>query len=189
MSSVRTLLLTTLYSSPKQLFTGIFGVGVKTADRWYQEGLRTLDSLHEQLQRLTQQQRAGEPPRRADPRLPTPGALSTGPRRMPGGFLDGRVWGQCMEVPGQAGLSVWRVESGSVAAHPQQTAMVTVTTVTSAPPGWTRKERLGLSVPCPEHSLPARGWCPGALADDTGTCVAGVAQVRACDGRGPRAVE
>ncbi|XP_045877291.1 DNA-directed DNA/RNA polymerase mu isoform X3 [Meles meles] len=42
-----------------KLFTGIFGVGVKTADRWYQEGLRTLDSLHEQLQRLTQQQRAG----------------------------------------------------------------------------------------------------------------------------------
>ncbi|XP_022373934.1 DNA-directed DNA/RNA polymerase mu isoform X3 [Enhydra lutris kenyoni] len=42
-----------------QLFTRIFGVGVKTADRWYRDGLRTLDSLHEQLQRLTQQQRAG----------------------------------------------------------------------------------------------------------------------------------
>ncbi|XP_059253081.1 DNA-directed DNA/RNA polymerase mu isoform X3 [Mustela nigripes] len=42
-----------------KLFTGIFGVGVKTADRWYRDGLRTLDSLHEQLQRLTQQQRAG----------------------------------------------------------------------------------------------------------------------------------
>ncbi|XP_027951223.1 DNA-directed DNA/RNA polymerase mu isoform X1 [Eumetopias jubatus] len=42
-----------------KLFTGIFGVGVKTADRWYRDGLRTLDSLHEQPQRLTQQQRAG----------------------------------------------------------------------------------------------------------------------------------
>ncbi|XP_022373933.1 DNA-directed DNA/RNA polymerase mu isoform X2 [Enhydra lutris kenyoni] len=42
-----------------KLFTRIFGVGVKTADRWYRDGLRTLDSLHEQLQRLTQQQRAG----------------------------------------------------------------------------------------------------------------------------------
>ncbi|XP_026358203.2 DNA-directed DNA/RNA polymerase mu isoform X1 [Ursus arctos] len=42
-----------------KLFTGIFGVGVKTADRWYQDGLRTLDSLQGQAQRLTQQQRAG----------------------------------------------------------------------------------------------------------------------------------
>ncbi|XP_043444269.1 DNA-directed DNA/RNA polymerase mu isoform X2 [Prionailurus bengalensis] len=42
-----------------KLFTGIFGVGVKTADRWYREGLRTLDSLQEQPQRLTQQQKAG----------------------------------------------------------------------------------------------------------------------------------
>ncbi|XP_027428781.2 DNA-directed DNA/RNA polymerase mu isoform X2 [Zalophus californianus] len=42
-----------------KLFTGIFGVGVKTADRWYRDGLRTLDSLHEQPERLTQQQRAG----------------------------------------------------------------------------------------------------------------------------------
>ncbi|KAF3817030.1 hypothetical protein GH733_013772 [Mirounga leonina] len=42
-----------------KLFTGIFGVGVKTADRWYRDGLRTLDSLHKQPQRLTQQQRAG----------------------------------------------------------------------------------------------------------------------------------
>lgn len=71
-SSVRTLLLTTLCSSPKQLFTGIFGVGVKTADRWYQDGLRTLDSLQGQPQRLTQQQRAGEPPRRTGPGPPTP---------------------------------------------------------------------------------------------------------------------
>ncbi|XP_007942331.1 DNA-directed DNA/RNA polymerase mu [Orycteropus afer afer] len=42
-----------------QLFTQIFGVGVKTADRWYQEGLRTLDDLLKQPQKLTQQQKAG----------------------------------------------------------------------------------------------------------------------------------
>ncbi|XP_073921549.1 DNA-directed DNA/RNA polymerase mu isoform X4 [Castor canadensis] len=42
-----------------KLFTHIFGVGVRTADRWYQEGLRTLDELREQPQRLTQQQKAG----------------------------------------------------------------------------------------------------------------------------------
>ncbi|XP_036103001.1 DNA-directed DNA/RNA polymerase mu [Molossus molossus] len=46
------------YQSMK-LFTQIFGVGVKTADRWYREGLRTLDDVQEQVQRLTQQQRAG----------------------------------------------------------------------------------------------------------------------------------
>ncbi|EHB00070.1 DNA polymerase mu [Heterocephalus glaber] len=42
-----------------KLFTQVFGVGVKTANRWYQEGLRTLDELREQPQRLTRQQRAG----------------------------------------------------------------------------------------------------------------------------------
>ncbi|KAM5274064.1 DNA-directed DNA/RNA polymerase mu isoform 2-T2 [Ctenodactylus gundi] len=42
-----------------KLFTQIFGVGVKTASRWYQEGLRTLDELRAQPQRLTRQQRAG----------------------------------------------------------------------------------------------------------------------------------
>ncbi|XP_074838036.1 DNA-directed DNA/RNA polymerase mu isoform X2 [Carettochelys insculpta] len=40
-----------------QLFTKVFGVGVKTADRWYQEGLRTLADLHNT--RLTRQQQAG----------------------------------------------------------------------------------------------------------------------------------
>lgn len=45
----------------RQLFTQIFGVGVRTADRWYREGLRTLDDVQEQVQRLTQQQRAGDP--------------------------------------------------------------------------------------------------------------------------------
>ncbi|XP_031197823.1 DNA-directed DNA/RNA polymerase mu isoform X3 [Mastomys coucha] len=57
-----------------KLFTQVFGVGVKTASRWYQEGLRTLDDLREQPQRLTQQQKAGlqyyqdlsTPVRRAD---------------------------------------------------------------------------------------------------------------------------
>lgn len=39
-----------------KLFTQIFGVGVKTADRWYRQGLRTLDELREQPQRLTRQQ-------------------------------------------------------------------------------------------------------------------------------------
>uniref|UniRef100_F7BJ05 DNA-directed DNA/RNA polymerase mu n=1 Tax=Equus caballus TaxID=9796 RepID=F7BJ05_HORSE len=42
-----------------KLFTQIFGVGVRTADRWYREGLRTLDDLRGQPQRLTQQQKAG----------------------------------------------------------------------------------------------------------------------------------
>ncbi|XP_033620807.1 DNA-directed DNA/RNA polymerase mu isoform X1 [Fukomys damarensis] len=42
-----------------KLFTQIFGVGVKTADRWYRQGLRTLDELREQPQRLTRQQWAG----------------------------------------------------------------------------------------------------------------------------------
>lgn len=84
-SSERALLLTMLRSCPKQLFTGIFGVGVKTADRWYREGLRTLDSLQEQPQRLTQQQKAGEPCEKGqDPGLPHHGTLSmdTGHVRM-----------------------------------------------------------------------------------------------------------
>ncbi|XP_075766726.1 DNA-directed DNA/RNA polymerase mu isoform X2 [Pelodiscus sinensis] len=42
-----------------QLFTRIFGVGVKTASRWYQEGLRTLADLQVQSTRLTRQQQAG----------------------------------------------------------------------------------------------------------------------------------
>ncbi|XP_045053339.2 DNA-directed DNA/RNA polymerase mu isoform X6 [Desmodus rotundus] len=47
------------YQSMKQLFTQIFGVGVRTADRWYREGLRTLDDVRGQVQRLTEQQKAG----------------------------------------------------------------------------------------------------------------------------------
>lgn len=42
-----------------KLFTQVFGVGVRTADRWYREGLRTLDDLREQPQKLTQQRKAG----------------------------------------------------------------------------------------------------------------------------------
>lgn len=44
----------------QQLFTRIFGVGVRTADQWYREGLRTLDDVWKQVQRLTQQQKAGD---------------------------------------------------------------------------------------------------------------------------------
>ncbi|XP_072492838.1 DNA-directed DNA/RNA polymerase mu isoform X4 [Notamacropus eugenii] len=42
-----------------KLFTQIFGVGVKTADRWYREGLRTLDDLQGQIKKLNRQQEAG----------------------------------------------------------------------------------------------------------------------------------
>ncbi|KAF5923722.1 DNA-directed DNA/RNA polymerase mu isoform X3 [Diceros bicornis minor] len=55
---VETVRLSERYQTMK-LFTQIFGVGVKTADRWYREGLRTLEDLQEQPQRLTQQQKAG----------------------------------------------------------------------------------------------------------------------------------
>ncbi|XP_028359998.1 DNA-directed DNA/RNA polymerase mu isoform X2 [Phyllostomus discolor] len=46
------------YQSMK-LFTQIFGVGVRTADRWYREGLRTLDDVRGRVPRLTGQQQAG----------------------------------------------------------------------------------------------------------------------------------
>nr|XP_048685518.1 DNA-directed DNA/RNA polymerase mu isoform X2 [Caretta caretta] len=42
-----------------KLFTKIFGVGVRTASRWYQEGLRTLLDLQERNTKLTRQQQAG----------------------------------------------------------------------------------------------------------------------------------
>uniref|UniRef100_A0A480WDG4 DNA-directed DNA/RNA polymerase mu n=1 Tax=Sus scrofa TaxID=9823 RepID=A0A480WDG4_PIG len=58
-----------------KLFTQIFGVGVRTADQWYQEGLRTLDDLREQPQRLTKQQKAGEPSEKG---------LGPGPPQIPG---------------------------------------------------------------------------------------------------------
>ncbi|XP_060106970.1 DNA-directed DNA/RNA polymerase mu [Heteronotia binoei] len=40
-------------------FTKIFGVGVKTAGRWYQEGLRTIDDLQVHHAKLTNAQQAG----------------------------------------------------------------------------------------------------------------------------------
>ncbi|XP_038609907.1 DNA-directed DNA/RNA polymerase mu isoform X2 [Tachyglossus aculeatus] len=42
-----------------KLFTQIFGVGVKTADGWYREGLRTLGDLRERGKKLTRMQEAG----------------------------------------------------------------------------------------------------------------------------------
>ncbi|XP_029460147.1 DNA-directed DNA/RNA polymerase mu [Rhinatrema bivittatum] len=42
-----------------KLFTNIFGVGVKTADNWYQEGLRSLGDLRKHQKKLTQEQEAG----------------------------------------------------------------------------------------------------------------------------------
>ncbi|XP_062995684.1 DNA-directed DNA/RNA polymerase mu isoform X2 [Elgaria multicarinata webbii] len=42
-----------------QLFTKIFGVGVKTASRWYQEGLRTLADLQVHRTKLNKEQQAG----------------------------------------------------------------------------------------------------------------------------------
>ncbi|XP_008574082.1 PREDICTED: DNA-directed DNA/RNA polymerase mu isoform X2 [Galeopterus variegatus] len=64
-----------------KLFTQIFGVGVRTADRWYQEGLRTLDDLRGQPQRLTKQQRAALP----RPEHPNPAARCGGPAASSGG--------------------------------------------------------------------------------------------------------
>ncbi|XP_053124977.1 DNA-directed DNA/RNA polymerase mu isoform X2 [Hemicordylus capensis] len=42
-----------------ELFTQIFGVGVKTASRWYREGLRTLADLKAQHTKLSREQQAG----------------------------------------------------------------------------------------------------------------------------------
>ncbi|XP_014378915.1 DNA-directed DNA/RNA polymerase mu isoform X1 [Alligator sinensis] len=42
-----------------KLFTQIFGVGVRTADRWYREGLRSLGDLQSHGTRLTREQQAG----------------------------------------------------------------------------------------------------------------------------------
>nr|XP_008260032.1 DNA-directed DNA/RNA polymerase mu isoform X4 [Oryctolagus cuniculus] len=64
-----------------KLFTQIFGVGVRTADRWYQEGLRTLDDLRQQPRRLTAQQRAVPP----GPEHPSPAAGGRGPTASGGG--------------------------------------------------------------------------------------------------------
>ncbi|KAM4749570.1 DNA-directed DNA/RNA polymerase mu-like [Rhinophrynus dorsalis] len=46
------------YQSMKVL-TSIFGVGTRTADRWYREGVRTLSDLQDINKKLTPEQRAG----------------------------------------------------------------------------------------------------------------------------------
>ncbi|XP_060712422.1 DNA-directed DNA/RNA polymerase mu isoform X4 [Hemiscyllium ocellatum] len=43
----------------KKRFTSIFGVGVKTAEKWYREGLRTLHELKASKIKLTKEQEAG----------------------------------------------------------------------------------------------------------------------------------
>ncbi|XP_008158827.2 DNA-directed DNA/RNA polymerase mu isoform X2 [Eptesicus fuscus] len=68
------------YQSMK-LFTRIFGVGVRTADQWYREGLRTLDDVWKQVQRLTRQQKAALP----GPEHPRPAAGRRGPAAGGGG--------------------------------------------------------------------------------------------------------
>lgn len=42
-----------------QALTGIFGVGVRTADRWFREGLRSPDDLVRTGQQLNRAQQAG----------------------------------------------------------------------------------------------------------------------------------
>ncbi|KAF7242216.1 DNA-directed DNA/RNA polymerase mu [Varanus komodoensis] len=42
-----------------KLFTKMFGVGVKTASQWYQEGLRTLQDLQMRCTKLSREQQAG----------------------------------------------------------------------------------------------------------------------------------
>ncbi|PNJ23978.1 POLM isoform 15 [Pongo abelii] len=73
-----------------KLFTQIFGVGVRTADRWYREGLRTLDDLREQPQKLTQQQKAAPP----GPEHPSPAVRCRCPAAGGGGSCGaGPAWG------------------------------------------------------------------------------------------------
>ncbi|XP_072913645.1 DNA-directed DNA/RNA polymerase mu isoform X2 [Hemitrygon akajei] len=57
-SEVENLLRNERYQTLKQ-FTSIFGVGVKTADKWYREGLRTLDELRASDVKFTREQEAG----------------------------------------------------------------------------------------------------------------------------------
>ncbi|XP_072122501.1 DNA-directed DNA/RNA polymerase mu isoform X3 [Mobula birostris] len=57
-SEVENLLRNERYQTLKR-FTSIFGVGVKTADKWYREGLRTLDELRASDVKLTREQEAG----------------------------------------------------------------------------------------------------------------------------------
>ncbi|XP_051896913.1 DNA-directed DNA/RNA polymerase mu isoform X2 [Pristis pectinata] len=57
-SEVENILQNERYQTLKR-FTSIFGVGVKTADKWYREGLRTLDELRASNVKLTREQEAG----------------------------------------------------------------------------------------------------------------------------------
>ncbi|XP_041066341.1 DNA-directed DNA/RNA polymerase mu isoform X1 [Carcharodon carcharias] len=57
-SEVQNLIQNERYQTLKQ-FTSIFGVGVKTADKWFREGLRTLDELRASKIKLTKEQKAG----------------------------------------------------------------------------------------------------------------------------------
>ncbi|XP_057587742.1 DNA-directed DNA/RNA polymerase mu isoform X4 [Hippopotamus amphibius kiboko] len=89
-----------------KLFTQIFGVGVRTADRWYRDGLRTLDDLREQPQRLTQQQRVAPP----GPELPDPAVRCAGPAARGGGSRGaGPSWGHRH--------TDWRLPEGLVLYH------------------------------------------------------------------------
>ncbi|XP_032100273.1 DNA-directed DNA/RNA polymerase mu isoform X4 [Sapajus apella] len=75
-----------------KLFTQVFGVGVRTADRWYREGLRTLDDLREQPQKLTQQQKAAPP----GPEHPSPAVRCRCPTAGGGRSCGaGHAWGHC----------------------------------------------------------------------------------------------
>ncbi|XP_014683856.1 DNA-directed DNA/RNA polymerase mu isoform X6 [Equus asinus] len=89
-----------------KLFTQIFGVGVRTADRWYREGLRTLDDLRGQPQRLTQQQKAALP----GPERPGPASRRGRPAAGGGGSCGaGPSWGHCH--------ADWRLPEGLVLYH------------------------------------------------------------------------
>ncbi|XP_003930820.2 DNA-directed DNA/RNA polymerase mu isoform X4 [Saimiri boliviensis] len=73
-----------------KLFTQVFGVGVRTADRWYREGLRTLDDLQEQPQKLTQQQKVAPP----GPEHPSPAVRCRCPAAGGGRSCGaGHAWG------------------------------------------------------------------------------------------------
>ncbi|XP_078095598.1 DNA-directed DNA/RNA polymerase mu isoform X1 [Mustelus asterias] len=57
-SEVQNLIQSESFQTRKQ-FTTIFGVGVKTADKWFREGLRTLDELRSSKIKLSKEQEAG----------------------------------------------------------------------------------------------------------------------------------
>ncbi|XP_072341862.1 DNA-directed DNA/RNA polymerase mu isoform X4 [Scyliorhinus torazame] len=57
-NEVQDLIQNVRYQTLKK-FTSIFGVGVKTADKWFKEGLRTLNELRASTIKFTKQQEAG----------------------------------------------------------------------------------------------------------------------------------